>query len=287
MAGDGTLDVSLTLEIEYENGELDGPAHFHGRQVHHPQIIADDLVECQLFVADRVRIDFRRSAINAVDFGRLEKDLRFQFAGTQGSGGVGGHERVTGPAGQNHDALLLEMPQRSSADKWLGDFVHVQGGHQAGLATDVFQRVLEGQPVHYRGQHAHVVGRRIADDRSIGRELGAAQNIAAADYHGQFHATFDDSFCLPGDAQRFVQIDAALAAGAETLATELQHDPRIFWSKRFIHFRSPSSAVILLPRLYGGRGDNATFRYRPLDDASAISLFASHSRQSYSKFTQR
>src|SRR5262249_41403616 len=69
------------------------------------------------------------------------------------------------------------------------------------------------------------------DDLAAGRELGAAQNVAAADDDRQLHAALVDSLDLPGDAERFLDRNAALGRRAEALAGELQHDPAVLGAK--------------------------------------------------------
>src|SRR5262245_20633376 len=44
---DGPLDVPLALVVEDQDGELLLPAQADGADVHHPQIIAEELVVCQ------------------------------------------------------------------------------------------------------------------------------------------------------------------------------------------------------------------------------------------------
>ena len=91
---------------------------------------------------------------------------------------------------------------------------------------EAFERVLQGQAVDDGGQHAHVVGGRLLDDVAAGRELGAAQDVAAADHDRQLHATAARCAEPAGDVQRLVDADAALAAVAEALAAQLQDDAR-------------------------------------------------------------
>ena len=87
---------------------------------------------------------------------------------------------------------------------------------QARLAVEAFQGVLQGQAVEDGGEHAHVVGGGLLDDLAAGAELGAAQDVAAADDDGQLHAALHDALRLAGDAQRLVDADAALAAGGRS-----------------------------------------------------------------------
>src|SRR5262249_15629325 len=148
--------------------------------------------------------------------------------GAEGGGRVGGHEWVAGAASEDDDAALLQVADGPAADVRLGHRLHADGRLQARLAAEALQGVLQRQPVDDRGQHAHVVVGGLADDLAARAELGAAQDVATPDDDGQLHAALDDALGLPGDAQRLVDADAALAAGAEALAGELENDPLVF-----------------------------------------------------------
>ena len=60
------------------------------------------------------------------------------------------------------------------------------------------------QPVDHRGQHAHVVGGGLLDAGVAGGELGAAEDVAAADDDGDLHAVLGGPVGLPGDVDDFV-----------------------------------------------------------------------------------
>ena len=105
-----------------------------------------------------------------------------------GGGRVGGDERRAGAAGQDHDAAFFQVPPGAAADERLGDAVHADGRHQPRLAVERFERVLQREAVDHRGQHAHVVGGGFLDAGVAGRELGAAEDVAAADDDGDLHA---------------------------------------------------------------------------------------------------
>ena len=62
------------------------------------------------------------------------------------------------------------------------------------------------------------MGGRFLNDRPSGRELGAAEDIAAADDDGELHAAGDDALQLAGETQRLLQRDTALTGSPETLA---------------------------------------------------------------------
>ena len=97
--------------------------------------------------------------------------------------------------------------------------------HQPRIAAQRFQGVLQGQAVHHRGQHAHVMGRGLVNAGVAGGELGPAEDIAAADDQCQLDAVLGRLAGLPGDVDHGVHGDAPLAGMREALAGDLQHNP--------------------------------------------------------------
>ena len=135
-----------------------------------------------------MRVLLRVVAVDAVDARGLEQDVGLQLQGPLGGGGVGGDERAAGAGGQDDDPALLQVAASAAADVRLGHAVHADGGQQPRLAAQRLQRVLQGQAVDHRGQHAHVVGGGLLDAGVAGGELGAAEDVAAADDDGDLHA---------------------------------------------------------------------------------------------------
>ena len=84
------------------------------------------------------------------------------------------------------------------------------------------QSVLQGQGVDDGGQHAHVVG----DDpvNSHRRCRHAADEIAAAHHHGDFHAHLPDFRNFLGNPRRHFRINAEPLLAHQGFATQLQQD---------------------------------------------------------------
>ena len=102
----------------------------------------------------------------------------------------------------------------------------------------LLEEVLQGQAVHDRAQHAHVVGTGTV--HTALRELGAAEVIAAPDDHRHLHAGRHDVADLPSDGGHDVGVDAEAAVTGECLAGQLQQHPAIAapvacWSSRAPH----------------------------------------------------
>src|SRR5262249_16687601 len=107
------------------------------------------------------------------------------------------------------------------------------------------------------GEHAHVVSGGLLDDADAGAELGAAEDIAAADDDGELHAALHDALGLPRHVHGLVDTDAALAAFAKPLAAQLEHDAAVLGlqsilgsriSHRLVHMRMIFVQIIVAPR---------------------------------------
>ena len=94
-------------------------------------------------------VDFGVGGVDSVDGGGFEEDVGFDLHGAEAGGGVGGEEGVTGAGGEDDDAALFEVAHGAAADVGLGDFVHLDGGHDAAVEPQLFDGVLEGYRVDY------------------------------------------------------------------------------------------------------------------------------------------
>src|SRR5262249_5626677 len=137
-------------------------------------------------------------------------------------GGVGGDERVAGAAREDHDAALIQMAHSPTAEVWLRHAFHSNRPKKPGFAVDALPCLLGGPAVHDGRERSPAGGRGVPYDVTAGRELAAAEDVAAADHDGELHATLDDALCGPGNVERFVDVDAALAGVSERLTAQLE-----------------------------------------------------------------
>ena len=165
----------------------------------------------------------RIGVIDAVHFGALQNDLRLDLHGAQRGGGVGGKIRIPGAADEDHRPSLLQMADGPAADERLRHLVHLDGAHQPRADAPAFQRILHGQTVDDRGQHAHVVGRHAVHLPRLQRH--AAEKIAPAQHQRHLHA----QLLHAGDFRRQIphppRIHAKTLASGQSLAGELEQDP--------------------------------------------------------------
>jgi hypothetical protein len=104
---------------------------------------------------------------------------------------------------------------------------HLDGGLHARRDAALLQGVLQGQGVHHRGEHAHVVGGGAVHPR--GGAAQAAEDVAAADHEGELHAEGAPGVReLVGQQADGLGVEAEAALlGAERLARHLQQDASV------------------------------------------------------------
>src|SRR5690606_27432913 len=159
--------------------------------------------------------------VHAVDLRRLEQDLALQLRRAQRRARVGGVERVARAGGQDHDPPLLEVPQRPPADERLGHRPDVQGAEHPRVDAEAGQLLPQGDGVHDRAEHAHVVGRRLVDVPGLG-ERRPADDVAPAHDDGELHPRRRRVADLLPDQVQLRRVDPEPARGAERLAAELE-----------------------------------------------------------------
>ena len=136
--------------------------------------------------------------------------------------GVGGEERVAGAGGEDHHAALLEVAHGAAADVGLGDLLDVDRREHPGVLAGLLQRVLQGQRVEHRRQHAHVVAGRPV--HPLGRGGEAAVDVAGADDDRDLDPAGTDRRDLLGDALHLSRIGAVAKVAHQRLARELEQD---------------------------------------------------------------
>ena len=149
------------------------------------------------------------------------------FLGPQNSGRIGCKIGIPGAGGENDNTAFLQVPQRTSQDIRFGHLMHGDGRLHAGLQSNLFQRILQGQTVHDRCQHAHVVGRSAFHPE--GSCLDAAKNIAATHHDSDLHALVVDGFDLIGHVRKHVRANAEILLAHQGFAAEFQQDTLILW----------------------------------------------------------
>ena len=145
----------------------------------------------------------------------LNKRVAAHFGGAQRGGGVGGEEGIAGAGGEDHHPALLHVAHGAAADIGLGDGRHRDRRLDAGVDADLLERVLHGERVHHRRQHAHIVGAGAVE--ALGGAGEAAEDVAAADDQAELVAARVGRLDLLGEARDGVGIDAELALAPSAL----------------------------------------------------------------------
>ena len=94
------------------------------------------------------------------------------------------------------------MPLSATRDVWLGNLRHRNRRLYAGRGSGLFEKVLQREGIHYRTQHAHVVGP--GPVHAALAQLGAAKKVATTDNNGDFNIAG-----WPPDHLAFVGVDRA------------------------------------------------------------------------------
>ena len=118
------------------------------------------------------------------------------------------------------------MPHGAAADERLGHLGHGDGALHPGGDAQLFQRVLQGQGVDDRGQHAHVIPGGALDAVLAGGE--AAEDIAAPGHHHHLDAQLADFADLAGHFVDGFGANADAPGAAKGLTADFEEDAPIF-----------------------------------------------------------
>ena len=77
--------------------------------IHDFQVAVERFLVVEMLVALGARVAFGVRSIDAIDIGRLEDRIALHLGCAQDRGRVGGKLRITGTAGEDDDAIVVEM----------------------------------------------------------------------------------------------------------------------------------------------------------------------------------
>ena len=177
--------------------------------------------------------------VDAVDLGGLQHHLGAHLGTAQRGRGVGGEEGVAGAGGKDHDLAFFQVLQRLGAHIGLDHLVDGDGRHHTRRHAFLAHGVGQGQRVHHRGQHAHVVGGgAVHADGTAGH---AAKDVAAADDHRHLDTQLRDLLHLPHHAHDGGAVDAVGVVAHQGFARQLQQDALV--GRHQINSRGKSCSV--------------------------------------------
>src|SRR5699024_713382 len=163
-----------------------------------------------------------------------EQDSGADLERTLRRGGVRREVRHPHARAEDDHAPLLEVTLRAQRDVRLRDLSHGDRRLHAGGNALLLEEVLEGQAVHHRSEHAHVVAARPVEPALL--QLCSAEEIPATDDDRALRAGPGDLRDLAGDGLHHVGVDPD-ATAAEHLPARLAHHP--FVAARLVAHRSP------------------------------------------------
>jgi len=195
----GGPEVALAEDVEHHDGDLVVHAKGEGGGIHDlepaPKGIAvgDRLEPLGAGIGPGIRI------IDAVHLGGFEEGIGSDFAGAEGSCGVGGEERMSCAGGEDDHTAFFEVTEGPAADERFGHVFHFDGGEDAGFDSSLFEGVLKSERVNDRGEHAHIVGGVAVHLTFVGGG-GAPPDVASADDDSELEGGREDFFDLVGEA---------------------------------------------------------------------------------------
>ena len=134
--------------------------------------------------------------------------------------GVRREERVPRARGEDHHTPLFEMADGTAPDVRLGDFGHRDRGEHSRVDACPLERVLQGQRVQERREHARVIRRRPV--HAVRRGGHAAVDISSSDDDGELSPGRVHGGDLRADRANRLRVDPVLALAEERLARQLE-----------------------------------------------------------------
>ena len=218
-------------QVEHDDGHLVVHAEAEGRGVHDLELLLQRFEISDAGVAHGLGVFLRVAVVDAINLGGLKNDLGAHLVGPQGGGGVGGEIRIARAGGEDDHAPLLQMAHGAATDERLGNLRHVDGALHAGRHAMTFERILQGQRVDDRGQHAHVISRGALDAFFAARH--AAKDVPAPDDDDQLQAQSAHLADLRGHVRHARAVDAIALRVAEGFAGKFEEDAAVFGLVRF------------------------------------------------------
>ena len=217
----------MVIDVEDEKRDLVVHAEARGRRVHDVQALVEDLDVRQRIKLLRIGILVRIAVIDAIRtlLGH-EDDIGFNLSSAQSSRRVRREVRIARAGAKDDDAALLHVADGLAADVRLCDLAHLDGGMYTRVHIELLECILQGECIHDRSHHAHVV-RRCAV-HALGRASEPAPDVAATDDDGDIDAALADLLDLLRDVLDDSRIDAEALIAGERFTTELQDNAFIF-----------------------------------------------------------
>src|SRR3954452_21362566 len=228
------LDVALVVHVEDVERDAALHAQRQRREVHDPQGALEGLHVRDRVDELRVRVLARVGGEDALDAVLGHEDrLRVDLARAQRRRGVGREERVAGAGREDHDAPLLEVAHRATADVGLGDLADVERRLHARVDLELLERVLQLQGVQDDREHPHVVRGRAV--HALGRARDAAVDVAGPQHDRDLDAAVVHALDLGRDGLQPTGVGAVVQLAHEGLAGQLEQDAPEYGGRAVAH----------------------------------------------------
>jgi len=170
-----------------------------------------------------VRVVARIAVEDALDAVLRHQDrLGADLQRTERGGRVRREVRVPGAGREDHDAALLEVTDGAAPDVGLGHLAHVDCRENARVGAVALERLLDGERIEHRREHAHVVAGRSVD--ALRRGGHAAVDVPAADHERDLETVAPHVDELLRELVHGARIQPELLRPHQGLAGELQQN---------------------------------------------------------------
>src|SRR5579875_868672 len=207
--------ITEFLQIENQYWQPVVHAHRNCRTVHYFEAAYQNFHVGEMLKQSCTRMLGRAAIENPVHrVTVLQDNFSADFHCAQAGRAVSGKVWTAGPSREDQDASLFQMADGAAPDVGFAYRLDGQGGHDAGPGPDMLKRVLQGQRVHDRRQHSHVVGRSAIHSTRL--VAGAAHQVAAPNYHRDLDRKIGHFFDLFRDGGENLMVDTKARGGRQS-----------------------------------------------------------------------
>ena len=114
------------------------------------------------------------------------------------------------------------MPFGPAANNRFAHLIHLDRALNARVNPNLLQRVLHGQRIHHRRQHAHVIGLRAV--HALRRTRNAAKDVTATNHQTNIEPGFFRSLHLTRQFSNKFRIDAVALIAHQHFARQFEQD---------------------------------------------------------------
>ena len=236
----GARDRATVTKIEHDDGQVVLLAECNGCSVHHAKFALHHLLKGDRGNELGSRVWTGSAVYTPCTFVALITTSDSISIARRDRRRVGREVRIPRAAREEDDAALLHVPHGAAANVRLRDFFHADRGHHARLDALVLKKILDGQRIDDRTQHAHVVGLDTIHASALRRDR-AADDVPSTDHDPQRHTHLDQRPDLVRQLIDDDGLNAEPSLAGECLAGKLEEDPLVL----DVQLRSATQSTLL------------------------------------------